>query len=144
VVSVRFAAVFAACVAALGTGACGERESDYANRPRPPVPIVVNASVSTERVSVSPGRFGAGPITLIVTNQTDAAQELTLETDAVGETRPGIRQRTGPINPSGTAALDADVPRGTYAVHVGGEQIRAATLRVGPARASAQDELLQP
>jgi hypothetical protein len=138
------------CLAvALATGTsmlasgCGE-DDDYANNPRPPAPIVVSASIGSEGVSVSPRSFGAGPITLIVTNQTGKAQELTLETDELGGSEPGIEQNSGPINPGDTASLKADLRKGTYKIGVDGKGIGAASLKVSDERKSAQDELLQP
>ena len=122
---------------------CGE-DDDYANEARPPTPIVVSASISSDEVSVSPRRFGAGPITLIVTNQTQRAQEITLETDQIGGDAPGIKQGTGPINPGDTASLKADLAPGTYRVGTDGDSITAGELQVGEERKSAQDELLQP
>ena len=95
-------------------------------------------------MSVSPGRFGAGPISLIVTNQTGAAQRVTLESAGATGSGPGIKQVTAPISPEDTATLKVDVRPGSYSVHVGGDAIRAARLRVGPERASAQNDLLQP
>ena len=130
------------CAVAL-IAACGE-EDDYENRERPPSPIVVSASINEERVSVSPRTFGAGPITLIVTNQTQNAQELLLETDEIGGSAPGIEQQTGPISPGDTASLKANLREGTYRVAVNGRGIAEASLDVGEARPSAQDELLQP
>ena len=134
--------------AAVGTmllaGGCGGGDDDYANEPRPPEPIVVSASINASRVSVSPRTFGAGPVTLIVTNQTEQAQELTLETDEIGGEGPGLEQNSGPINPGDTASLKADLTRGTYRVAVEGNAIEPASLRVGASRPSAQDELLQP
>jgi hypothetical protein len=137
----RFAAVV------LGAGAlmsgCGE-EDDYENKPRPPAPIVVSASIGADKISISPTTFGAGPITLIVTNQTDSAQELTLETDEIGGSGPGIEQETGPISPGDTASLKADLRKGAYKVGVNGRGITAAALDVGDPRESAQNDLLQP
>src|SRR3712207_555602 len=78
--------------AALLSG-CGE-EDDYKNRPRPPAPINITASVNSQAVSGSPAEFGAGPIVLIVTNQTQSSQEVTFETDELGGDRPGITQTT--------------------------------------------------
>ena len=130
------------CAVAL-IAACGE-EDDYENRPRPPAPIVVSASINDERVSVSPRTFGAGPITLIVTNQTQNAQELVLETDEIGGSAPGIEQQTGPISPGDTASLKANLREGSYRVAVNGRGIAEASLDVGEARPSAQNELLQP
>lgn len=132
-----------ACVLAVGAaaliGGCGD-DDDFANEPRPPSQIVVTAAISPERVSVSPEKFGAGPINLVVTNQSDSTQRLTLSRATGG----GLRQQTGPINPRETATLQADLPTGEYSVAVSGDGIEPATLDVGPARKSAQDELLQP
>lgn len=122
---------------------CGE-EDDYKNEPRPPAPIVVSASIGEDRVSVSPRRFGAGPITLIVANQTQSAQELRLETDEVGGGEAGIQQETGPISPGETASLKANLRPGTYRVGVDGDGIDEAALNVGKPRESAQNQLLQP
>jgi hypothetical protein len=119
---------------------CGA-SNDYKNEPRPPAPIVITASINKNQVAVSPKRFGAGPITLIVTNQTGASQQLTVE---VNSGQAGFKGRTGPINPRDTGQLKADLARGTYSVHVDGNSIRPAQLTVGRERASAQNDLLQP
>lgn len=129
----------AALVPAALTGCGGE--DDYANNPRPPAPIVVTAAISGERVSVSPAGFGAGPITLVVTNQTDATHQLSLRSSGGGD---DIDQSTGPINPRETATLKADLGEGEYTVAVSAEDVDGATLDVGPKRASAQNDLLQP
>jgi hypothetical protein len=130
--------------ATLVIAGCGGDDTDYANEPRPPAPIVVSASIGADRVSVSPRRFGAGPVTLIVTNQTGESREITLETDEIGGSSPGIEQNSGPINPGDTASLKAELRRGTYRVGVDDRGIDGARLRVGAERKSAQDELLQP
>ena len=135
-----------ACALALAAGiaGCGD-DDDYANEPRPPSPITVTASISDQRVSVSPTPIGAGPVTLVVTNQTSRSRDLVLESDdAAGSGKAGIRQQTGPINPQGTASLKANLDSGTYAVRVRGDDISPGTLEVGRERASAQNELLQP
>jgi hypothetical protein len=130
----------AAAIVLAGCGATADSRTD----PRPPAPIVLTASISDQRVSVSPRRFGAGPISLIVTNQTQTAQRVTLESvDAAGQ-GPGLKQETAPISPRDTATLKADVKPGRYTVHVRGDGIVAARLSVGPQRASAQNDLLQP
>ena len=122
---------------------CGT-EDDYANEPRPPSPINISAAITPEKVTVSPQRFGAGPIVLIVANQTDDPQRVTLETDELAGDTGGIKQSTAPINPDGTATLKVDVREGRYQVSVDGAGIRAARVSVGDERESAQNELLQP
>ena len=133
-----------AVAAVLVVAACGSNSADYKNDPRPPSPIVITGYISDQRVSVSPRSLGAGPISLIVTNQTGTAQRVTLESAGAAGTGPGIKQVTAPISPQDTATLKVDVKPGRYSVHVGGDAIRAARLKVGPQRASAQNDLLQP
>jgi hypothetical protein len=128
--------------AALAAAACGSTEQRR-NVPRPPAPIVVNAAIDADRVSVSPSRFGAGPVEHVVANLTDTTQRITLET-AGRSSRPGLRRQTTPIDPRDTATLKADVRSGRYVVHVAGDGIDAATLRVSGRRRSAQNDLLQP
>jgi hypothetical protein len=134
------AGVVAALAAAMGCGSDGERSDEQ----RPPAPIVITASISNEAVSVSPRRFGSGPINLLVTNQTGTAQRVTLESDDAPGEGPGIRQETAPINPRDTARLSADVQPGRYRVHVGEDGIQAGRLVVGDRRPSAQDALDLP
>jgi hypothetical protein len=132
-----------AVAAALALAGCGATADSHTD-PRPPAPIVLTASISDQRVSVSPRRFGAGPISLIVTNQTKTAQRVTLESVEEAGQGPGLKQQTAPISPQDTATLKADVDPGRYSVHVAGDAIAAANLRVGPERPSAQNDLLQP
>ena len=133
-----------AVAAVLALGGCGGSSADYKNDPRPPATIVITGYISDQRVSVSPRSFGAGPISLIVTNQTGTSQRVTLESAGPAGSGPGIRQVTAPISPQDTATLKVDVKPGRYSVHVAGDAIRAAGLRVGRERESAQNDLLQP
>ncbi|MDP9384670.1 MAG: hypothetical protein M3P50_05465 [Actinomycetota bacterium] len=139
----RIRRVLAIIVLGLTAAACGS-ESDYANNLRPPSPINVTAAITDDRVVVSPKRFGAGPIVLIIANQSSEAREVTIETDEVPGNRPGMRQRTSPVNARGTAELQVDVRQGTYRLSVDSKDIEPAMLQVGEKRASAQNELLQP
>jgi hypothetical protein len=95
-------------------------------------------------VSVSPQRFGAGPIVLIVSNQSSSAQKVIFETDELGGTQPGNTFNTTPINPRGTATLKVDVREGDWKLSTGDGEIRAAAVSVGHRRKSAQGDLLQP
>ena len=129
-------------VAIVALAGCGE-EADYANDPRPPTPINVAAAITDEKITVSPKEFGAGPVVIIIANQTEQAQKVTVETDEIGGSQPGLKQSTGPINPDGTATVKVDMRRGTYRVSVG-SNIEPASVTVGPPRDSAQNQLLQP
>jgi hypothetical protein len=129
-------AVFAVAVAGCGSN------NDYKNQPRPPSPIVLTASISKDKVSVSPANFGAGPVSLIITNLTGAPQEVTFESNAGGSG--AFSQKTGPINPQDTATVKADVPQGGAVVKVAAGAIKSAPLKIGPQRKSSQDQLLLP
>ncbi len=136
----RRTAVLITGAVVLGAAGCGETES-YSNDPRPPSPIVLTASIGKDRVSLSPSSIGAGPVSLVITNQTSAAQEITFGTSGRSA---GFEQQTGPINPGDTATLKAVVPRGKVTVKVQSDAIEPAELKVGAERPSAQNELLQP
>lgn len=122
---------------------CGGGGS-YKNDLRPPAPINITASISARGVAVSPTSFGAGPIVVIITNQTSASQEVTFESDELGASTPGVTQTTEPINPRGTGQLKVNVTEGRYRVRTGNADITPAQITVGPKRASAQNQVLQP
>ena len=143
----RQAAVAACAItAAFALASCGDEHKAADNTERPPTPIVVSASIDDNSVAVSPKKLGAGPITLIISNQSSASQRVTLETDSEpGDSGPGRKAiETGPINPRETASVKGLVTEGTYALRVGGDDVKAAKLTVGKERPSAQNDLLQP
>ena len=139
--SSRRAAPAVALAAAVFLIGCGSDDS-YENKPRPASPIVITAAITPDSVSVSPKSFGAGPITLVVTNQTEKSQRLTLSRQVNGQKQ--ANGETGPINPNDTASLKADVDPGDYTVSVEGDAIKPAELTVGEQRKSAQNDLLEP
>jgi hypothetical protein len=128
-----------AVAAAAGIAGCGDE--DHANRERPPATINVTAAIADGRIHVSPREFGAGPIRLLVSNQTASAQEVTFETagDASGST-----QTSAPIGPQGAGTLEIDTTEGEYELSTGDGGIRPVAVKVGAPRPSAQNELLQP
>ncbi|MEY2512810.1 MAG: hypothetical protein QOJ89_168 [bacterium] len=135
-------AVAAALVAALASAGCGG--GDFANEPRAPAPITVSAVITPSGVTMSPRRFGSGPIELLASNQTQTSQHLQLRSRRAAGGGRALVQTTGPINPGGTATLNADVDAGTYVVSVRAAAIAPAQVVVTKARGSAQDRLLQP
>jgi hypothetical protein len=128
----------------LATAGCGGSKNDYENKPRPPSPINITAAITEKRVAVSPETFGAGPIVLLVSNQSGAEQALTFETQEVAGDKPGLRKSSTPIPAGSTGSIQVDVREGTYAVSVEDPGIEPATVEVSGQRASAQNELLQP
>jgi hypothetical protein len=135
----RFVALTLICVSAgalslTGCGGGGER----ANALRPPAPIVVAVEIGDARVSASPRRFGAGPISIVASNQSGASRRLTID-------GPRLRQSLGPINPQDTATLKVTVNPGSYTISADGAGgPKPAELTVGPKRPSAQNQLLLP
>jgi hypothetical protein len=130
-----------ALAAAVGIASCGE-DGDHANRERPSTTIDVTAAIADGRVHVSPRRFGAGPIRVIVSNQMPSAQALTFET---GGDASGVTETTEPIVPNGTATLEVDdVTEGDYEVLTDDDKVEPAAVSVGAPRPPAQNELLLP
>jgi hypothetical protein len=126
-------------LAALPLAGCGSTET-YANKDRPAAPVTISGSIDGKAVRLSPGSIGAGPLTILMANLTDRPQQLRFETAGRGA---GIRSSTT-VPPDGTGQLQVDAPRGDYTLSVRDDAVRAATLKVGAPRKSAQDTLLQP
>jgi hypothetical protein len=123
---------------------CGGSGGDYKNDPRPAPPINITAFVGPKQVSVSPANFGAGPIVVIVTNQSDASQEVTFQNPGAQCTKSTDVCQSTLINPQDTGTLKLNVGPGAYEVKVGDDAIKPARVTVGRKRPSAQNELLQP
>jgi hypothetical protein len=125
---------------ALALAGCGSG-GDYTNKLRPPAPVIVSAFVSDKAVSISPSHLGAGPITLIVTNQSQRARTVTLVTPPSDDSD---NRQTGEIGPTNNATVQADVVRGDYRVKASGGGIRPAVLTIRGKRPSSQGDLQQP
>jgi hypothetical protein len=140
---VRVGRVFVVAVLATGVVACGA-ESDYQNKPRPPSPISVTAAIDAKRVRVSPGTFGAGPVVFIISNQSGAAQKVTLETDELGAAHGGIRASTQTIGARSTGQLKVDAPQGSYTLSASAGGVTPANVEISARRRSSQNDLLLP
>jgi hypothetical protein len=131
-------------VAAVLFAGCGDDTAERQNTPRPPSPINVTAAIDDQRVRVSPGAFGSGPVVFIISNQSGSPQTVTFETDEIGGGSGGIQRSTREISARSTAQLKVDPPEGTYRLSASTGRIRPAPIEVGERRESAQNELLQP
>ena len=128
-------AVALAALAALTLGACGSE--DFPNKPRPPAPLDVTAKVDSQKVVVSPSKFGAGLVTFTIANLSDSPVRFTLSgpTDAA----------TDAIQPGSPANLKVEMTEGTYRATAGsGVDVRPATVKVAAKRPSSQNDLLLP
>ena len=137
----RTAALLAGVLGLLVLGGCGD-DDDFENNPRPAVPIQLSGVITDTEVTVQPRSIGAGPVTLIVSNQTDQAHSITLE-------GPSGTEEVGPINPQDTGRIQHNLDEGSYEVRAGSdeavdEEISPAKLAVGPKRPSSSDDVLLP
>jgi hypothetical protein len=122
---------------------CGE--DDFENEPRPPVARQLTGVITEEKVTISPNELGAGPVVITISNQTEVAHTVTLESASGGT----IREQAGPINPLDTGTIQRTLEQGDYTVKAGSEraverEIEPAVLRIGADRKSGSDELLLP
>src|SRR4051794_24975545 len=116
--------------------------SDFKNEPRPPAPVQLTGVIQDNKVTVSPNRVGAGPIIIIVSNQTQNAHTLTLDG---GETKDTV----GPINPLDTAKIQQTLKEGSYQLRAGSaravaKEVKPAKLSVGPQRRDSSNQVLLP
>jgi hypothetical protein len=137
----RGAATFAAVAAAALLAGCGE--DDFENEPRPPVTLELTGVIQEDKLTVSPSRnLGAGPFSILISNQTDAEHTVTLEGGS-------IQERVGPVAPDGTVEIKRTLAPGSYEVSAGSaravrREIQPATLDIGDERRSSNNELLLP
>jgi len=131
-----------AAVLAAGLVVAGCGEEDFANEPRPPVPIELTGVIQRDAVTVSPSRIGAGPVLITMSNQTDNPITITLDGTS-------IRDRVGPVPPLDTATIQKTLDPGLYEVRAGSDvalprEIRPAELKIGRERESSSNDLLLP
>ena len=136
-------ALSAMALVIVGAG-CGSSDS-YDNAARPPAPINVAVNLTSERVAISPARVGAGPIVLLVANESGRSRDVKL-TAPDGSSSSCVEGdvSSGPINPEGTARLQIPLLEGRCVVAVADGALEPARLTVGPPRPTAQQDLLQP
>jgi hypothetical protein len=139
--------VLAAALALAGTAgvaACGGG-GPRKNVDRPPTPVTLTGAIHPRFVQISPARVGAGPVTLVISNQTRRTQTVTMETsDPAGSNTVGHTASTAPISPQATGRLTIDAQRGDYMVHVRDRTVAVAHVTVGKRRPSSQNQLLLP
>lgn len=122
-------------LAIAGLSACGG--SGRGDEDRPPVPITIAVQIGEDEVTASPSKFGAGPVTLLVSNQTKVAQKLEIDGPKLN--------RMLPVDPTDTASMKATLQPGDYTLTTAtSQQTPPFTLEIGSERGTAQDRLLLP
>jgi hypothetical protein len=136
------ALVGGATLAVMLVAGCGGGK-DFADKPRPAAPVQLTGVITDKGVVVSPNKVGAGPVEIIVSNQTGASHTLELD----GGTMATVR--TGPINPLDTGRIQRTLAPGSYVVKAGSEravkrELRPAHLVIGKARPSSNNQVGLP
>ncbi len=147
---IRTACALLAAAGAMALAGCGSAQ--LAARPVPPASVNASVYIGARAVSVSPSALGAGPVNLLIANQTTRTLSLTiagsgLQSLAIASSRA--------IEAGSTATLAVDLKPGRYLVATavsggteaqlaGGDSIASATLRVGAPRPSGDSALLTP
>ena len=130
------------CALGLVVAGCGGGK-DFADKPRPPVPIQLNGVITSSRVTISPNKVGAGPVQIVVANETNQSHTLTLDGDSIAPVR------VGPVNPQDTATIQQTLKPGQYTVKAGSveavtKEIAPAHLVIGRQRQSSNDQVGLP
>lgn len=123
---------------------CGSTHG-YDNANRPPAPLNVAVNLTNQRIAISPTRIGAGPVVLLIANDSNASHDLTLRPPAGSRSScVASDASSGPINPQGVARVQVTVVEGACVLGVEDGGLRPARLTVGPERPTSQDNLLEP
>lgn len=136
-------AISAMLLVVAGAG-CGSSGGDYANADRPPAPISISIAVTGTRVALAPAHVGAGPVVLLIANESGRSRDVTLTDAGAGRSCVDADASSGPINPQGAARIQLTLREGACDVGVAGGGPQTARLTVGPERPSGQQDLLQP
>jgi hypothetical protein len=150
-----------ACAAAVAVtiGGCGA--SSHPNEQRPAVSARISVTIQPHQVVVQPGSVGEGPepsqqipqnegqpqprietdkpmaVTIVAANQTGEDAQLVI--------RGAKELKPGPVFARSPATFQAALPAGSYTVVAADvDGARPGHFRVGPYRASSQNDLLLP
>jgi hypothetical protein len=142
--TVMFTALATAALAAAACAGCGS-EDEYANADRPPAPVAISIAIVGERIAVSPDGVGAGPVVLLIANESRRSRDVVLDAPRRGgRSCVADDASSGPINPEDNARISLAVIEGTCEIGVADGTVAPARLTVGPERETAQQDLLQP
>jgi hypothetical protein len=140
---IRSGALASGVLALVALAGCGGGGKDFAGQPRPPAPLQLTGVINDEGVNISPNRVGAGPVVILVSNQTQTAHTLTLDGGTIAPVR------TAPIAPTDTGKIQITLAQGRYIVKAGQKRavvkaLRPAQLVIGPKRQDSNDQVGLP
>jgi hypothetical protein len=130
-------AVAAGVLAGCGAG------KDFADKPRPAAPLYLTGVITSSGVTVSPNRVGAGPVVILVSNQTQAAHTLILDGSSIAPVQSGY------VGPADTARIQTTLQPGSYTVKAGSlkavkKQLQPAHLVIGKQRPDSNNQVGLP
>jgi hypothetical protein len=136
-VTLASAAVSVALLAGCGGG------KDFADNPRPAAPVQLNGVINKDGVQISPAHIGAGPVQILVSNQTGAPHTLELNGSKIASVT------TDPIGAGNTGQIQATLEQGVYTVKAGSahavvKELKPARLVIGPERADSNNQVGLP
>lgn len=138
-------AVALASTAVIGAvlAGCGGGGTNFADKPRPAAPVQLNGVINNAGVQISPAHIGAGPVQILVSNQTKAPHTLELNGANIATVT------TAPIGAGNTGQIQATLQRGVYTVKAGSShavvrELKPARLVIGPPRADSNNQLGLP
>jgi hypothetical protein len=128
-------------VAALLAGCGGGK--DFADQQRPAVPLTLSGVITNTGVNVSPNRLGAGPVVILVSNQTQAPHTLTLDGANIAPVQ------SASISPADTGRIQTTLAPGSYTVKAGSlhavkKELKPAHLVIGKARPDSNGQVGLP
>lgn len=121
-------------LAAAMVAGCGAE--DFPNDPRPPAPVQLSAVINQGKVTVAPGKIGAGLAMITIANE--STDDLTLDFSGPS------KASTNEISAGGVGTLQIKLEQGSYDVTPSVDSISSGRLKVGAERPSAQNDLLLP
>ncbi len=132
-------ALVAAPAVAVGCGG----GKNFQAKPRPPATIQLTGVITDQGVTVSPNRVGAGPVQILVSNQTREPHTLTLDGANIQPLH------SAPIGPTDTGSITSSLAPGVYTVKAGTasavkRQLSAARIVIGKARPDSNDQVGLP
>jgi hypothetical protein len=140
----RILGALSAIALVLAAAGCGSGDG-YDNASRPPAPVAIAVELTAGRVQLSPARVGAGPVVLLIANESGRTRDLTIGAGRrSGRSCVADDASSGPVNPQGTARVQLPLVEGTCRIGVADGKLTPARLTVGSKRPSAQQDLLQP
>ena len=151
-----------ACVSALALAGLGCGAEEHANDPRPAPPTRVSVAITDDSITVQPSKIAFGPEESKLIPQNQGQPQPAIRTNApldvvfvsANLTRtdskleidgPKKSATSGLLVSNGNGSYLASLPTGSYkltAADIPGS--KAATLTVGPYRASSQNDVLLP